>query len=856
MNRFFVSFFAVLSGLLPLIYDTALKGFALLCVAAILSLFLFKSSAATRHLVWMVAVVALLFIPLLSVALPQWRILPVWVGGTSLASRPMVPGVVTPDPGMAGEDSAAAPDTFPVAGETAVTDTGLLEYSEDVPLAGQPVPIVKSPPVVATPFKFEADVKPPPLPWIAFLWMAGFILLSLRLLIAQLLLRFSGREGFDRGDLRIRTMLASTSAELGIRRKVVLRFDSRGTLPSVWGVFRSRLILPAEAREWGDAQLRSVLLHELAHIKRRDPLVQWLSQIACALHWWNPLVWLAAWRLHVERERACDDLVLSRGVRPSSYAEHLLEVATKFSPARWTSACGLAMARKTSLESRLRAVLQRKLNRRKVSAAILAVALVSGAGVAVPVAMLRAAEDEGLWNPPMAAHTGAVTEDGHFSVYCVHDGTRSAFVIAYRGDMNSSSSSSSNSKARTWTNDVKLEFKSDGGSVKLRALRDHAATDKLTFGGIDYDLTLGRLFLVDPKGAVRQLDFEVPVVRDRAAAEKLAKRIAGMAPLRGTQVGGNVWAMGTVVEGGKPLPANLESAAWGEAAESGLRAAWLLEPRGKAVRLGSVMKSRVLFHNVGKETVVFQTESLASGRLLHEVFDSRREWRVPIGRFRRNGGPTEGGHSVLKTPANTARWRGTGSRSAPIDFEEEFSKGSIGAVIKAEEGDTLSLSSVGRCKDLFGDPENPERDSGGRSIEELVAALAPLPKDRAEEREEMRSANSWWSFLARNPSEEELRELGRRWIRLEALVKLKDRLQKRGGYPRLRCRKFADGKVHLPRDPEPDPKAAERIRTATQPGRFILGENVQASGDAGDVDVRREGDPQRPQQGESVHRIL
>ena len=75
-------------------------------------------------------------------------------------------------------------------------------------------------------------------------------------------------------------------------------------------------MLPVAAQDWSDEQLRSVLLHELAHIKRRDVLGQLLAQFACALHWFNPLVWFAAWRLHVERERACDDLVLAKR-RPS-----------------------------------------------------------------------------------------------------------------------------------------------------------------------------------------------------------------------------------------------------------------------------------------------------------------------------------------------------------------------------------------------------------------------------------------------------------------------------------------------------------------------------------------------------------
>ena len=103
---------------------------------------------------------------------------------------------------------------------------------------------------------------------------------------------------------------------------VTLMIHPDKTIPVVWGILHYRLLLPAAARQWSGEQLRSVLLHELAHIKRRDTIVQLLTQIACALHWFNPLVWVASWRLDVERERACDDLVLASGVRPSAYAGH------------------------------------------------------------------------------------------------------------------------------------------------------------------------------------------------------------------------------------------------------------------------------------------------------------------------------------------------------------------------------------------------------------------------------------------------------------------------------------------------------------------------------------------------------
>jgi len=151
--------------------------------------------------------------------------------------------------------------------------------------------------------------------------------------------------------------------------------------------------------EWDDRQLRSVLLHELAHVKRCDVAAQWLIQIAVALHWFNPLVWIAAWRLHAEGERACDNLVLASGVRASEYAEHLLHVATKLSPACWVPACSLAMARPSRLEGRLNAVLNERLNRRGVTRALALAALAVGLCVTIPVAMLRAAADRRMDTP-------------------------------------------------------------------------------------------------------------------------------------------------------------------------------------------------------------------------------------------------------------------------------------------------------------------------------------------------------------------------------------------------------------------------------------------------------------------------
>jgi hypothetical protein len=110
------------------------------------------------------------------------------------------------------------------------------------------------------------------------------------------------------------------------------------------------------ARAWTDERRHAVLLHELAHVHRGDCRVQALAQAACALYWFNPLVWKAAAALRAERERACDDEVLRHGARASSYATHLLEIARDLAPGIRPTAA-LAMARRAELEGRLLAVL-------------------------------------------------------------------------------------------------------------------------------------------------------------------------------------------------------------------------------------------------------------------------------------------------------------------------------------------------------------------------------------------------------------------------------------------------------------------------------------------------------------------
>jgi hypothetical protein len=177
-------------------------------------------------------------------------------------------------------------------------------------------------------------------------------------------------------------------AELGLRRQIVLLQSTANVMPVTWGWWRPVILLPADAGQWSAERRRVVLLHELAHVKRCDCLTQAVARLACSFYWFNPLVWLAARRMSVERERACDDLVLNRGYKPSEYAAQLLEIARSFTRVPQTVA--IAMARSSSLETRITALMDPSRSRRALPGLVVLGCCFAGIGLVAAIAAQKA----------------------------------------------------------------------------------------------------------------------------------------------------------------------------------------------------------------------------------------------------------------------------------------------------------------------------------------------------------------------------------------------------------------------------------------------------------------------------------
>ena len=154
------------------------------------------------------------------------------------------------------------------------------------------------------------------------------------------------------------TALKNVRDRVGLTRDVELAITSKVIEPSVWGVRRPVVVLPKGLIDHlSDPELEAVLLHELVHIARRDNLASSLQMLICCLFWFHPFVWLLDRGLLGERERICDDEVVSRGGSAQIYAASLLKVL-RFSVG-WRVA-GVSCAAGSNLGRRVERIMAKK----------------------------------------------------------------------------------------------------------------------------------------------------------------------------------------------------------------------------------------------------------------------------------------------------------------------------------------------------------------------------------------------------------------------------------------------------------------------------------------------------------------
>lgn len=343
----------------------------LVFVLAWLALLLMRrQSAALRHVVVLIALLAGILLPASERVLPSWQVLP-------------------------GPERSAP------------------RYVIDSPLEQSTTSSPSRTDAAAPAARIPARMNIEELLWIA--WVLGAVLQLSLLLVRILAMHVAANRAEPFVDKAWLDLLNDLRRRFAIRTVVELRLRDAGKMPAVWGTRQPVVLLPADSVDWTDARRRDVLAHELAHVARHDLLFLVLAQIVCALHWFNPLAWILKRRLALESEHACDDMALASGTSAPLYADHLLKTAI-----RYTNRNTLApvMAARSLLEGRIMAILDK--DRSRGSASPLAVTAIGIAAVLLlaPIASLTWADVDDRWRgTTVHAHAHVHSDSAQFAAH-------------------------------------------------------------------------------------------------------------------------------------------------------------------------------------------------------------------------------------------------------------------------------------------------------------------------------------------------------------------------------------------------------------------------------------------------------
>lgn len=328
----------------------AVRVAAVLVAALLAHRLLHRQSAALRHAVLASGLAAALAVLPLGLIVPSWHVgLP-----ADLRAMPSAP--------ITDGGTPVAPPATPVPAPVAAP------LREDLPNASWTT-------------------------WLAALWATGSLVSALGLLGGLVRVRRLARRAVP-AEAPWPQLAAEAAAQAGLRRPVRLLVGGSPHVLATWGVVRPRVLLPAHAAGWPAGRARVVLCHELAHIRRGDWLVQMMAEGLRAAFWFNPLTWMVCARLRRDSEQACDDVVLGSGVPAGAYAAHLLDIARSCrAPRMWAAVT--PMARPSTLERRIVAMLNTDLNRQALRPRMLGIAAAALLALALPIAALDASPQAG-----------------------------------------------------------------------------------------------------------------------------------------------------------------------------------------------------------------------------------------------------------------------------------------------------------------------------------------------------------------------------------------------------------------------------------------------------------------------------
>lgn len=167
------------------------------------------------------------------------------------------------------------------------------------------------------------------LPLLVVLYALGITVLSIRLTINILNVKHLRSQGIETPSLSVVKMLDSLLSTQAITKKVAIYISNKIDVPATIGFLKPIILLPvASINNLSTEELEAILIHELAHIKRNDYLMNIIQTVAETILFFNPFAWLISAQIRKEREYCCDDEVLIHTHYPIPYAKALANLET------------------------------------------------------------------------------------------------------------------------------------------------------------------------------------------------------------------------------------------------------------------------------------------------------------------------------------------------------------------------------------------------------------------------------------------------------------------------------------------------------------------------------------------------
>ncbi|MHC4535897.1 MAG: M56 family metallopeptidase [Planctomycetota bacterium] len=213
------------------------------------------------------------------------------------------------------------------------------------------------------------------------LWLFGVIALGIYVAGGNLHLWWLVTKERPLTDQKVLDLLEDCKSEMSIRTILGVVITDKVKSPALFGFVRPRLLLPSGIIEnLSLKELRHVFLHELAHLKRHDIYLGYLVSLLQSLHWFNPMIWLAFYRIRSDRELACDALVLAQthGSESKDYGRTIVSLLERFSHPRHLPAMAGILETKSQLKRRIKMIAKfKKTSRSRWAGAVLLLAVLA-----------------------------------------------------------------------------------------------------------------------------------------------------------------------------------------------------------------------------------------------------------------------------------------------------------------------------------------------------------------------------------------------------------------------------------------------------------------------------------------------